>query len=307
MRPLVRLVAAVLLPLLVPAIITGALWALPGDPASIICSPEQCAEGYAELARKWRLDSGPAYFYLHWLMDAARLDFGRSWRIMAGSPVYDEILVAGPITLALLVLSITPLTIGTVMAAFNWVPRWLQGVYQALGMVPAVIPALLAAAFVEIYFGVTFDEWAPLLTRLFLGALVLSLADGALSGAVGGTRAVVESEYQQRYVQIAILRGETMLSNALPNVLPALIGQFRGRVLHILSGTVIVEVIIGIPGLGELLWAGTLGQDFGVVLPAAFLFALCSGGLMFVQAVCEIAIALYVRRSPPGVITGVSA
>src|SRR5690606_30825741 len=121
---------------------------------------------------------------------------------------------------------------------------------------------------------------------LFLGALVLSLADGALSGAVGGTRSVVESEYQQRYVQIAILRGETMLSNALPNVLPALIGQFRGRVLHILSGTVIVEVIIGIPGLGELLWAGTLGQDFGVVLPSAFLFALCSGLLMFAQAVC---------------------
>jgi len=102
-------------------------------------------------------------------------------------------------------------------------------------------------------------------------------------------------------VQIAILRGETVLSNALPNVLPALIGQFRGRMLHILSGAVVVEVVLGISGLGELLWDGTLMQDFGVVLAAAWGFALLSGALLFAQAMCEVLIELYVRSYPTGV------
>lgn len=306
MRPLVRLVAAVLLPLLVPAIITAALWALPGDPAAIICPPEQCGEGYVELAKKWRLDSGPMYFYTSWLADALSLDFGRSWKMMAGSPVYDEIVAATPTTLGLLMLTVLPLFISTVVTAVVWLPRWVQSAvqlpFQAIGMVPAVIPALLAAAYVEITYGVTFGDWGPYLTKLALGALVLALADGAMSGAIAGTRATFEREYNQRYVQIAVLRGETMLSNAVPNVLPALIGQMRGRVLHVLSGTVIVEVVIGIPGLGDLLWAGTLEQDFGIVLAAAFVFALFSGALMFLQAVSEIAVALFVRRSPSGVL-----
>ena len=89
-------------------------------------------------------------------------------------------------------------------------------------------------------------------------------------------------------MQIALLRGETPLSNALPNVLPALIGQFRARMLHVLSGTVIVEVVLGIPGLGELLWDGTLLQDFGVVLAAAWAFSLLSGVLLLAQAGAEV-------------------
>jgi ABC-type dipeptide/oligopeptide/nickel transport system permease component len=93
-----------------------------------------------------------------------------------------------------------------------------------------------------------------------------------------------------------------VLSNALPNVLPALIGQFRGRVLQILSGAVVVEVVLGIPGVGELLWDGTLLQDFFVVLAAAWAFSLFSGLLLMLQGVGEVLIELYVRRAPRGVL-----
>ncbi len=98
------------------------------------------------------------------------------------------------------------------------------------------------------------------------------------------------------------MRGETPLSNAMPNVLPALVGQFRARALHVMSGAVVVEVILGIPGLGELLWEGTLKQDFGVVLAATFAFSLMSSALLFGQAVSEVGVALFVRRHPAGVL-----
>ena len=79
-RPAVRAGAALLLPVAVPALIAGIIWALPGDPAALICPPEICS-GTEELARRWRLDGGPMEFFIHWLSQVSEGDFGRSWRL----------------------------------------------------------------------------------------------------------------------------------------------------------------------------------------------------------------------------------
>jgi ABC-type dipeptide/oligopeptide/nickel transport system permease component len=91
------------------------------------------------------------------------------------------------------------------------------------------------------------------------------------------------------------------LSNILPNTLPALVGQLRARMVQLLSGAVVVEVVLEIDGLGDLLWRGTLQQDFVVVVAAAFFFALMSAALLFLQAIVEVACALWVRQVPGGV------
>lgn len=305
-RPLVRLVAAILLPLAVPAVITAALWALPGDPAEIICPPGIC-DGTEALARRWGLDQGAFHFYSQWMTNALQGEFGASWRVAQGFPVSDLLWESMPTTAMLVLLSMVPLIVGSVVAAFGYLPRKLDPAWQVLGLVPAVIMALAFAAVVQINYGALSHDGWPGTLRLLFGALVLGIADGAFAGAVLGTRSTFEEERKQRYVGIAILRGETALSNTLPNVLPALIGQFRARTLHVLSGTVVVEVVLGIPGLGELLWDGTLLQDFGVVLAAAWAFALLSGGLLLAQALSEVAIAMYVRRSPAGVVDAAGA
>jgi ABC-type dipeptide/oligopeptide/nickel transport system permease component len=61
---------------------------------------------------------------------------------------------------------------------------------------------------------------------------------------------------------------------------------------------VVVEVVLQVPGIGELLWQGTLLQDFGVVLAAATGFALLSAARLLAQAVGEVAVALWVRGGP---------
>lgn len=301
MRPLVRLLAAVLLPLAVPAVITAALWLLPGDPAEIICPPGIC-DGTAALAERWGLDKGPVAFYTGWLSKAVVGDFGNSWRVAQGFPVADLLWESLPTTAVLVLLALVPLTLFSALAALGALPRRLDPVWQAMGLVPAVILALAFAAVVQINYGALSSDGWPATLRILFGALVLGVADGALASAVVGTRSVFEEEMKQRYIQIALLRGESELANALPNVLPALIGQLRGRVLHAMSGAVIVEVVLGIPGLGDLLWDGTLLQDFGVVLAAAWAFSLLSGGLLLAQGLSEIAVALYVRRTPAGVV-----
>jgi ABC-type dipeptide/oligopeptide/nickel transport system permease component len=77
LRPLIRLVAALGLPVLVPLIITIFIWALPGDPASIICPPETCG-GTEALAARWNLDGGPIQFFSGWVSAALQGDFGNS-------------------------------------------------------------------------------------------------------------------------------------------------------------------------------------------------------------------------------------
>ena len=293
--------AAVLLPVAVPAVITAMIWALPGDPASIVCPPELCG-GTEKLAADWHLDQGPWEFFRWWMGGAVQADFGNSWRMQPGVPVGELLFSSIPWTAALVALAFIPLLLGATGAAGRFFPKQVDAVLSTIGMSPSVVLALCVAAVVTIEYGAfAFDDEA-MRVKLVLGALVLALADQALSGAISGVRGSMEEERKQRYVQIAILRGETVLSNTLPNTLGALAGQMRARLLHLLSGAVIVEVVIRIDGLGDLLWQGTLAQDFGVVLAAAFGFSLLAAVLLLLQALVEIAVAMHVRRAPAGVV-----
>jgi len=291
----VRLAAALGLPLAVPAIIAQLIWALPGDPAEIICPPERCA-GTAELAARWHLDGGPWHFYVVWMQGAQHSDFGNSWRLMQGAPVLDLLVTAVPTTAILLAAGMVPVLLAALTGAR--VPRAVGPVFSTFGLVPSVVLALLAAAALELKFGAaSFDEEGVRL-RVLAGALVLGLADGAFSDTLAGVGALFSAERRQRYVQVAVLRGEGVLGNMLPNLAPALVGQMRARTLQLVSGTVVVEVVLRIDGVGDLLWNGTLLQDFGVVIPAATAYAVLSALLLAVQAIVEVVVALWVRRAP---------
>ena len=63
------------------------------------------------------------------------------------------------------------------------------------------------------------------------------------------------------------------------------------------GGAVVVEVMLKIDGLGDLLWAGTLEQDFGLVLATATLFAFGSALLLLMQAFTEVAVALLLKAA----------
>lgn len=294
-RTLVRLVVALLLPLSVPCIIVYLIWALPGDPASIICPPELCPNTDA-LAERWNLNQGPWHFFASWLEAAITGDFGRSWRLEPGAMVGDRVFESIGPTVLLVAGAALLNAMGALGALTGVLSRRFHSVFQLVGLVPSLVMALSASAAVTL--GWVGDGSGALSLRLLLGALVLGVSDAALYSTVSGVHGLVQSERKQRYAQIAILRGEGVLSNVLPNMLPALAGQLRARIVHLLSGAVVVEVVLEIDGLGDLLWRGALQQDFVVVVAAAFFFALLSAAVLLMQAFVELCCALMVRRSP---------
>lgn len=295
--PATRAAVAIALPLLVPACVTAALWVMPGDPAEILCPPATCS-GTAELARRFHLDEGGIAFYQWWLRQAVIGDLGVSWRFAQGEPITGLVLESLPYTLSVLGLSAVTLVSASVATALAWLPRRLDPVWSVIGLMPSVILALLFAAAVTLQYGATSLEGWYAALRVVLGAVVLVFSDGALAATIQGARSSLDAESRQRYASIAELRGETVLSNVLPNTLPGLMGQLRGRLVGLLSASVIVEVVLGIPGLGDLLWEGTLRQDFGVVIGAAWVFSLVSALMLVVQAAAEVALWLHVRWAP---------
>jgi ABC-type dipeptide/oligopeptide/nickel transport system permease component len=273
------------------------IWSLPGDPVEIICPPSICTGG-EELAARWNLDQGPWGFYTEWVSSALQFEFGDSWRVLTGKPVLELMEQTIPNTLLLIVLALIPITVGSVLGAFQKPSKRWDSVLVFLNVWPVVVLALLAAAIVELNFAGADDDGFGYWVRMLAAALTLGVADGALSGSILGNRSMFEQENQQRYVGISLLRGESNFSNTLPNLAGALVGQYRSRVVQLLSGAVIVEVIVRVDGFGALLWRGTLLQDFGVVLAAATTFATLSSALLFFQAVIEILQNLHQRRSP---------
>ncbi len=301
-RPVVRVVLAVALPFLVPLLIAMLIWAMPGDPASIVCPPETCGVGYERLAAEWNLNQGPLHFYGNWMGNALHGDLGVSWSYMTGVEVNE--LVGGSIwtTVKLIALAGFVLLLGAIRAASRSMSKWTKGLFKGVGMVPALVLALAGSALITIAFGADSHGTAASSIRLLFGAIALALADASLSGTVEGVENMVESERRQRYVQIGVLRGEGELLNVLPNILPALAGQFRARLLNLLSSAVIIEVILEIDGIGDMLWTGTVEQDFGLVLGCSFAFVVIASLFLLAQAVLEIATALRVRSSPKGVV-----
>jgi ABC-type dipeptide/oligopeptide/nickel transport system permease component len=213
-------------------------------------------------------------------------------------PLAELLVDAIPNTLLMLALALVPIGLGAVGGSSGLVSEKADPVLHAIGLIPALVLGLVAAALVEMNMGAaSFSDTGSWL-RLLAGAAVLGIADGAFSGTVTGTRGLFRTENRQRYVSIAVLRGEKPLHNTLPNVAPALAGQLRARALHLLSGAVVVEVVLRVDGLGDLLWGGTLLQDFGVVLAAATGFAAISAALLAAQAIVEVLVAVHVRRAP---------
>jgi len=291
------MIVAFTLPFLVPALITILIWSLPGDPAEIICPPSICTGG-EELAKRWHLDQGPLGFYSYWISAAVMGNFGDSWRVLTGEKVSTMMLQTIPSTLLLIGLSLIPVSLGAIVGSMQKPDKRWDPLLSLLGVLPVVVLALLASAMVELRFGGDSYDGIGYWSRMIAGALTLGIADGALSGAIKGFRGLFVRENQQRYVGVSILRGENSFSNTLPNLASTLAGQYRARIIQLLSGSVIVEVIVGIDGFGALLWRGTLMQDFGVVLASATIFASISSALLLGQAILEVFQMLHIRQAP---------
>ena len=278
--------------LLVTVIVFVVMRLIPGDPALAILSADDAAYTEDEL-RLLRIELGTdrplVIQYVGWIGELARGDFGTSF--WWGGPVIDRLGERIPVTIELAFLGIglavvCAVPLGVLSAIKPDSPiDYLSRVFTLVGIsIPTFFSGILLTLILIRAFGwlpplgyedIWEDPWANV-KQLVLPALALGFYDMAFIARV--TRSSMMEILREDYMRTARAKGlrETVvlvrhgLKNAVLPILTISGWQF-GRLF---GGTVIIEKIFLIPGVGQLLIDAIYQRDFPTIQAVIVIVAL---------------------------------
>ncbi len=296
--PLLRLISLRLLQavpvLLGVSVITFVLMAATGDPVRLLVGPRASAETVAAIRERYGLDEPVLVQYVIYLRNLLQGDLGASLRYRL--PVGDLIGRHYPVTLFLvaytIVLTLPPVVALSVFAARRQ-GRLADQMVRLLGVLGLAIPVFWLALVLLRLFGVTL-RWFPVsgfgetptehLRHLFLPAL--STAIWVVPILMRNLRAALLDEMGRDYVLTGLSKGlgekAVFRAHVFPNSLLPTINLFGLIVAYLLGGSVIVESVYAVPGMGKLMIDSILARDYYVVQGATLVFALTTILVMLV-------------------------
>lgn len=263
----------------------------PGNPVELQTelNPRVSAQARERLIAYHGLDKPIHVAYWTWLTNLVRLDFGRSSAPDA-RPVLEKIAERLPITLTLNIVSlllviVLSVPVGVLSATHRGsLFDRLTTLYVFVGFsAPGFWVALLLMILFGVYLG-----WLPIsgLHSLdayrmgpvdywldFLAHLALPVGIGVFTGLAGLSRYARSSMLEvvrQDYVRTARAKGlserDVIYKHALRNGLLPLLTIFGLSIPGLLGGSVIIENIFAIPGLGRLFYEAVLSRDYNLVM-----------------------------------------
>lgn len=261
---------------------------VPGDQARTILGENASPEAVAALRKELGLDLPPLQQYLNWALAAVRGDLGAS--IYSGEPVVSILAGRLPVTLSLVVLS--TLVIGIIGVALGLMSAlrggWLGRFLDAISLVGLAVPGFAIAILAVSLFAVTFrifpaTGYVPLTVSVggWLWALVLPVFALSLTGTTLVAKQVRDSAKDalaKDFVRFLRANGVRETSIVLRHVLknasiPAVTVLGIGAIAS-LTGTIFVENVFVLPGLGTMATQATLNHDLPVLLGIGVLFTL---------------------------------
>jgi len=281
----------------VTVIVFVVLRALPGDAVTARLGTQAgvlTGEQLAALERYYGVDQPVWQQFSSWLASMLTGNLGVS--VDSGVPVLSLILSALPVTLELAVLAIlisTPVGVALGMLAASRPGRARDVGVQTLGLVGLALPEFVVASVAVAVLAAVFSyfpdpgSYVPLtesvsgnLSQMLYPALVLSV--GLVATIMRTTRSAFLEAANTDFVRTARGKGLSPMRIRVRHVLHnasipivTIVGIQFG---YLLGGTVIIEQIFALPGLGRLLLTGILKQDYAVVqstvLFVAFAFVL---------------------------------
>lgn len=266
-----RLIVALAVAIAVSAL-SFALMFLTGDPAIAIAGAGGRAEDAEAIRIAYGFDRPFVVQYLDWMGSALTGDFGQS--IYFNIPVAEIIGNRLPVTLTLGVLSfVLALAIAVplgVLAALR-----PNGILDRFALLLAVtgqaIPSFWLGLMAIVVFGVGLG-WVPISgVTTWQGYLlpVMVLAYSVIPALMRITRSGMIDVLGTDYVRTAYARGlpvhTVLLRHALKNAILPLISLAAVQLGVLLSGSIVIESVFAINGLGRLAWESLLRSDLPVV------------------------------------------
>jgi len=260
---------------------------LPGDVAAMILmggdeegNSGASREAIEALRVQLGLDVPLWQQYFSWIGGLLQLDAGNS--LWSGRPVFDEILQRLPLTIELALLALViSLTVAVPLGILSALKQdtWIDYVFRGVSIGGLALPSFWLGTLVILgltvwfnwtpplgYVSFTQDPWVNL-QQLFWPALVIGYSNAAIISRM--TRSAMLEVLREDYVRTAWAKGLNLRSiltvHALRNALLPVITLAAIELGNLLSGTVVMETIFTLPGIGRYLVDAIFHRDYPVV------------------------------------------
>lgn len=226
------------------------------------------------LRAKYHLDEPLPQQYLRYLWNLAHFDFGPSFQypdlsvnqlIAAGFPI------SAKLGLAALVFALA-LGIPIGVAAALYQNRGADYGLMAAAMLGISLPSFVLAPLMILLFAV-YNDWLPaggLGGWQHLVMPVVALGAGIMAYVARLTRGSTVEVLRANYIRTARAKGlpmrRVLLVHALPAALTPVVSFLGPAAAAIVTGSVVIETIFGLPGLGQFFVQGALNRDYTLVM-----------------------------------------
>jgi len=291
---------------MVTLIVFFAMRLLPGDPLIIYLGQTASLGGMSDEAldkmrQEYGLDKSIIVQYLNWVTGVVRLDFGDSifYHMPVGTLLWERYPVTINLGLEAFVIS-TVLGISAGVLAAIRRSRWADKIVTPLSYIGICIPVFWLGILMIYLFGLKLN-WLPIIgytspfedfwmsTRQAIMP-VICLSIGALAGIARQTRSSMLEVIRQDYIRTAWSKGLAeriiIIKHALKNSLIPVITILGLQLGFIIGGSVIVETVFSIPGIGYLMVTSIFAQDYSVVQSCTLVFAVV---VVFANLIVDIA------------------
>lgn len=281
-----KLITLIMTLFLVSAAVFLAFQIIPGDVVTSILGTEATPEREERLREELGLNDPPMVRYFHWVGGLLKGDLGTSYRYSKNMnermPVKELIGDKLPVTLWLAALSMALIIVVSFPLGVVWAKSGSHVLDAALGAVSQTamaIPSFFLGILVTYFFGIVLKLFTPggyvsyqQSFTGFLGYLLfpaLSVAIPKIAMTARFLRNSMLTQLGADYVRTAYGKGCTsrrvMYGHVLRNALMPVV-TFLGMVLsEIVAGSIVVEQVFGLPGIGRLLISSISSRDFPVV------------------------------------------
>ncbi|MCK6581219.1 MAG: ABC transporter permease [Anaerolineae bacterium] len=287
-----RTAALIFVMLAASAIVFVLMNNIPGGPFSL-GERGYSPDALANLERKYGLDKPLLERYVNFVVGAVQFDFGYSTAVAGSPPVIDVILRTWPVTLQVGVYTIVlAFGLGLVMGTFAAYHRNspLDNFITFTATLGIVLPNFIIATFLLFIFGFQNGWGEP--NKIIIGPLtpggmpvlgwdyflpVITYALAPMALVARYTRAAVSEALGADYLRTARAKGLTdrtiMVRHVFRNAMIPLLTVLLPQIPNLLTGSLFIEVVYGIPGLGKFFVTSILNRDYPMTMALILLIA----------------------------------
>lgn len=288
-----RLVGMIPMLALIILIVFYILNITPGNPAIIILGKDAAPEAIEALEEDLGLNEPFLERYVDYLKGVLHMDFGESYR--SGEPVFDVLLPKFPTTLTLAIFSVLltaligiPLGILSAVRQYSKLDMGLTVSSLILASVPGFWLSLMMVLFFSVLLGILPSTGYTTWQHYVMPVLSISLPAAAYQARI--TRNQMLETMRQDYIRTAKAKGadkqRIIWRHALKNTLMPVVTTLGMRFATMLGGSMITEMIFGLPGIGNEILNAISMKDTPIILGSTiFLGALFMIIMLFVDII----------------------